>query len=154
VSWRQVYDDLAALLGQRYEFVDVPREDVLPYVAPPRASTRVSSGVRVLLSSEFRGMLAAVPVLRWIPSGALSVFRSLPTSLQQRVRERATWPVRVPQAPENGLSLGDRYVTVQLRRFYHSPEKLRTTLGWEPPLSHEKGLATLVSWLRFAGIVA
>jgi hypothetical protein len=59
--------------------------------------------------------------------------------------------LRVPKVDARP-SLNDRYVTVQTRRFYHSPEKLRTHLNWRPPLSYEQGLDTLTAWLRFAGI--
>jgi hypothetical protein len=78
----------------------------------------------------------------------------LPEQLQQGVKEHLKWPIRVAKMRNTGPSLDDRYVTVQLRRFYHSPAKARDTLGWVPPLSYERGLETLVAWLRFAGVGA
>jgi nucleoside-diphosphate-sugar epimerase len=74
--------------------------------------------------------------------------------VQTRVKERVQWPVRIPKVPGGGPSLDDRYVTVQVRQVFHSPAKLQKTLGWEPPLSYERGLETLAAWLRFAGVAA
>jgi hypothetical protein len=55
--------------------------------------------------------------------------------------------------PVSGPSLDDRYVTVQARRYYHSPHKLREGLAWQPALGYEEGLETTAAWLRFAQAV-
>jgi len=95
--------------------------------------------------------MSLLPALAWINRGAAARFESLQPATQQKLRERVQWPIRV-EKPSGRPSLDDRYVKGQVRRYYHSPEKLARQLGWRPPLSYEQGLDTVVSWLRFAGI--
>jgi nucleoside-diphosphate-sugar epimerase len=151
VSWRTVWEDLARRLGRTVAFVDASREEVLPLLASFERRAGIKDHVRIALSAEFRRAMSLLPAFGWIHRGAASLFESLPPATQQKIRERVRWPVRV-EKPSGRPPLDDRYVKVQVRRYYHSPEKLARQLGWQPPLSYEQGLDTLVSWLRFAGI--
>jgi nucleoside-diphosphate-sugar epimerase len=151
VPWRELFDDLAKRLGIAVSFVDVAREEVLPLLESRRKRPGLKDHVRIALSAEFRRGLSQMPLFAWMNWSAARVFEALPAATRQRIRERLRWPVRVEKA---GASppLDDRYVKVQVRRFHHSPQKLAARLGWRPPLSYEKGLETIVSWVRFAGI--
>ena len=153
VSWRQLFQDLSRLLGAQYAFTDVSRDEVLPHVRRVDRRPTLASKLRLALAEQSREALSALPIFGWLNASAAAGFRKLPARAQMRIKERLQWPVRIPKVADSGPRLDDRYVTVQTRRVYHSPERLQTTLGWEPPLSYETGLDTLAAWLRFAGIV-
>jgi 2-alkyl-3-oxoalkanoate reductase len=152
VPWRQVFDDLARLLGLRVSYVDVARADVLPLLSSVKPRIGLAGHLRIATSREFRSALSAMPAFRGLNNAATQLFGKLPTRYQLGIRERLTWPISISKQVSR-LSLDDRYVTVQARRFYHSPQKLQETLGWRPALTYEEGLETTSSWLRFAQVV-
>ena len=82
---------------------------------------------------------------------ALKAFERLPATLQQRLRQKLERPVRI-QKQQISPSLDDRYVRVQARRVYHSPDKLSRRLGYQPALTYRRGLETTAAWLRFAHV--
>lgn len=151
VSWRQVFDDLACRLGVECSYVDVTRDEVLPFLASRQRGPGVRDHVRIALSGEFRSALSMMPMFRWMNRTAADAFERLSLQTQTKIERRLRWPIRV-EKPSARPPLDDRYVTVQVRRFYHAPRKLADTLGWRPPLTYEQGLDTTVSWIRFAGI--
>jgi nucleoside-diphosphate-sugar epimerase len=151
IPWRQVFDDLAALLGIKPSYCEVRREDVIPHLDPRESRLGLRGQLNVMLSREFRTALARLPAFGFINNAAYSTFARLPQHTQARVKERLQWPIRIPKSNTNGPALDDRYVRTQARRFYHSPERL-LALGWRPPLTYERGLETTAAWLRFAGI--
>ncbi|MBI3680136.1 MAG: NAD-dependent epimerase/dehydratase family protein [Acidobacteria bacterium] len=151
VSWRQLFQDLSGRLGIQCSFVDVSRKEVLPFLPSRRRTPGLREQCRIALSGEFRRALSILPVFARMNLLAASVFESLPPATQRRIRERLRWPVRV-EKPDPRPSLDDRYVQVQVRRFYHSPQKLMDKLGWKPPLDYEQGLDGTASWVRFAAL--
>jgi nucleoside-diphosphate-sugar epimerase len=154
VSWRQLCEDLSALLGRTFAFTDVSREEVLPWIAIKRKPATITGNVRTALSGEFRRALEILPMFATVNRAAVTAFKKMPFSIRSRVVERMQWPVRIVKVPSPSPRLDDRYVTVQVRRFYHSPSKIQTELAWNPPLSYERGLETLVAWLNFAGVAS
>ena len=152
VPWSRVFHDLAGMLGVKPTLMPVDRDSVVPFLDPPATSIGLRDQLGVVMSADFRRALAGLPVFRRANDFAYRTFGRLPEKTQNSVRERLQWPIRIEKRAARKLSLDERYVTVQARRFYHSPEKLQTVLGWQPPLTYEKGLQTSVDWLRFAGI--
>lgn len=147
VAWRRLYDDLATALGRHFAFEPVTRADVLPHVNPAPVHATLLSNFRGLASEEFRNALAVVPALASVERAISACYARLPRRIQADMRERLHGPARIAKVADSSPRLDDRYVTVQVRRFYHSPEKL-ASLGWRPPLSYDRGLETFVSWLR------
>jgi nucleoside-diphosphate-sugar epimerase len=152
VPWRRIFDDLGRLLGLRVSYVDIARKDVLPFLSSVTPRVGLAGHLRIAISGEFRSAISAMPMFRGLNDVAGLLFSKLPRRYQLGIRERLTWPMRVSKRT-SGPSLDDRYVTVQARRFYHSAQKLRETLNWQPALSYEEGLETTVAWLRFARVV-
>jgi nucleoside-diphosphate-sugar epimerase len=152
VPWRRVFDDLGMLLGLRVSYVDIARKDVLPLLSSVTPRVGLAGHLRIAISGEFRSAISAMPMFRGLNDVAGLLFSKLPRRYQLGIRERLTWPIRVSKQT-SGPSLDDRYVTVQARRFYHSAQKLRETLDWQPVLNYEEGLETTAAWLRFAGVV-
>jgi nucleoside-diphosphate-sugar epimerase len=151
VTWRRLFDDLAQRLGIQASFIDVRREEVVPLLDPRPRHAGLRDNLRVLLSADFRRAVARMPVLGYVNSCASNVFHNLPPQLRQRIRERLQYPVRIKRTSPGAVSLDDRYVKVQARRFHHSPRKI-AALAYRPVFTYEEGLDTIVSWLEFAGI--
>ena len=151
VSWREVFDDFSQRLGLSVEYVDVQLEQVLPFLKERRADAGLTSHLKIALSGEFRRAMGIMPVFNRLNRAAASSFERLSPAVQNRIKERFKGPIRIVP-PSTAPRLDERYVKVQARRFYHSPEKLARNLGWQPPLTYEQGVDTIVSWLEFAGI--
>lgn len=152
VSWRQVFEDLGRLLGIRASFMEVARNDVVPLLSSAAPRVGIAGHLRIAASGEFRAALSMMPALRHLNEAAMRMFSKLPAGYRHGLRERLTWPIRVAKATSR-VSLDDRYVTAQARRFYHSPMKLQDALDWQPALSYEEGLETTAAWLKFAQVV-
>lgn len=151
VSWREVFDDFSQRLGLSVEYVEVQREQVVPFLKERHTDGGLKSHLKIALSGEFRRGIGMLPVFNRLNRAAASSFERLSPAVQNRIKQRLKGPIRiVPQRTEPRLD--DRYVKVQARRFYHSPEKLARNLGWQPPLTYAQGVDTIVSWLEFAGI--
>jgi nucleoside-diphosphate-sugar epimerase len=152
ISWKTVFDDFAGRLDFQMTYVDVPRDRVVPHLFPESAgsSSGLAAHMRVLLSADFRRAASMLPAFDWANQTAYNLFKRLPPSRQDRIRERLRGPVRI-QKPRSDVRLDERYVTVQARRYYHSTARLQG-LGWRPPLNYMQGVESMVSWLRFAGI--
>jgi nucleoside-diphosphate-sugar epimerase len=151
ISWRRVFDDLSDRLGFTASYLNTTRDKVLPYVmGQSYGNAGLAAHARILLSGEFRRALSLLPAFKWANETTTDFFSRLPAATRSRMKERLRWPIRIPK-DSSGPSLDDRYVKVQVRRFYHSPAKLKG-LGWQPPLDYEHGMATIAAWLRFAGV--
>jgi len=152
VPWRQMFDDLGRLLGIAVSYVDVSRDDVVPLLRSAAPRVGLAGHLRIAASGEFRAALSALPAFRIVNDAATRLFGKLPERYRHSLREHLAWPIRMAKR-DSRPSLDDRYVTVQARRFYHSPRKLQDALAWQPALGYEEGLETTVAWLRFAQAV-
>lgn len=152
ISWREVFDDFSQRLGFSCDYVDVRREQVLPFLQERRSNGGLKNHMKIALSGEFRRAVAIMPVFERLNRFAATSFERFSPAVQNRIKERLKGPIHI-EPSANGPRLDERYVKVQARRFCHSPEKLIRNLGWQPPLSYEGGVDTIISWLEFAGIV-
>ena len=152
VVWLDVFEDFYRALGLKGEYVEVKREQVVPFLSESRMRGGLKNYFKIGLSGEFRRALSMFPVFERLNRVAATGFERMSPEVQAKIRERVQWPISVCR-PSTGPSLDERYVKVQARRFYHSPAKLTQNLGWEPPLSYEEGNDTILSWLQFAGII-
>jgi len=150
ITWKMVFEDHARFLGRKLEFVQVSREDMLPYLRAGQPRSGLAQQAKALLSPEFRKAISMLPPFGWLNQMAGSAFRSLPASRQNRIRERLQWPISVPRAKKVDLTM--RFCKLQLRNRYHSPAKLMGRLGWKPPLNYSDGMETIREWLDFAGV--
>lgn len=151
VPWRQVFDDLSKLLGIRASYVDVSREEIVPLMHSAAPRVGLAGHLRIAASGEFRAALSALPAFRYLNGAAMGLYARLPVRYRVGLHERLSWPIRVSKPAPRPL-LDERYVTVQARRFYHSPRKLQDGLGWRPVLDYEDGLQTTAAWLKFAQV--
>lgn len=152
IIWREVFDDFSQRLGLSFEYVQVQREQVLPFLKERHTNDGLKSHLTIALSGEFRRAIGIMPVFNRLNRAAASSFERLSPAVQNRIKERLKGPIRI-LPPTTELRLDERYIKVQARRFYHSPDKLARNLGWQPVLTYAQGVDTIVSWLEFAGIV-
>jgi len=150
VSWRQVWEDHAHILGITPEFVPISSEQVRPFLPVRRRRSGIKEQGRLLISPEVRHAVSKIPAVGWMNALASNTFRALSQDTQERIREKLQWPISVVR-PSSGLSFSNRVVTAQIRPHYHSTKKLATQLGWNPPLSYEAGLQTIAEWFKFVG---
>jgi nucleoside-diphosphate-sugar epimerase len=151
VPWRDVFSDLCAHFGVPASFVDVTREEVLRAMAAARPPRGLKAHLRVAASDEFRRAVTLLPIVAAANRAAFGVFAHLPPATRELIRQRVRWPVGIAKHPTTP-SLDDRFVRLQLRRYYHSTAKLAGGLGWRAPLTYEQGLEATMAWMRFAGI--
>jgi len=151
VSWRRYLDDFARLLDIPVEYVPVPRGEVVACLNPKPGSRGLAEHLRIALSPKFRRELMTMPFFEWLNSRAVTAFEALPRGWQSGIRRKLQRPMHIPKA-STGPSLSDRWVKVQARRPFHSPETLVRELGFKPALAYEKGLELTARWLRFLGI--
>ena len=83
---------------------------------------------------------------------AKRVLNSLSPGWQARIRGRITRPI-VIQPVRNTRSLDHKLTTVQVRRVFHSPEKIASQLGYKHLLDRSRGMETTRRWLEFANLI-
>ena len=150
VSWRRYCADLAGLLDFDCTFTEVTRDEALACVRSRPGRAGLVDHFKIALSSEFRRGLALMPAFAWLNEMARRRFEALPFNWQAAVRERAERP-RIVTKETSGPPLDEPYVRLQLRRFYHCPDKLGHMLGYKPALTYSQGMQTTAAWLRAAG---
>lgn len=151
VTWRRFLDGLASHLGVEWTSIPVDRADVLERLGAPGPPRGVGAHARALASVEFRQGIATLPAMGRMLEALSAGFSRLPMEAQDRIRRRLQWPIRL-QKRRPSVDLSDPFVAVQVRRFFHDPQRLADTFGWRPALTFEQGMATTASWLRFFGI--
>jgi nucleoside-diphosphate-sugar epimerase len=150
ISWKRYCQDLAGLLGVNCVFTDISRQEVLTQVGRRAPRAGLVDHVRIACSGEFRRGLALMPAVARLNDAARSVFDALPAQWQAALRARLERPVVITK-PTTWRAGDESYLRLQLRRFHHSPEKLRCRLGFRPALTYGQGMETTAAWLRAAG---
>jgi len=151
VTWHEYFQDLAELLSIDCTFIPVDREKVLRRLSPVRARQGLIAHCKIAVSGEFRRGLMIMPVMQRLNDGAAALFERLPSDVRQSLRRRLQVPISISKQ-DDGPSLEEHYVRAQVRRVYHSPEKLMVELGFRHALDYRRGLETTAEWLRFAGL--
>jgi nucleoside-diphosphate-sugar epimerase len=151
-TWKEFYADMQSILGIDAPLPSVPRADVEKLLNRPTAKSRFTDNFRALLSGEFRKGLSNVPIFRSINEWIYNKFIQCSLEFQDRVRGWLARPTVIPKDRE-GLDLGNRHMTEQLRSVYHSTKKLSTLLGYKPRLTYREAMETVHEWLRFASLV-
>jgi nucleoside-diphosphate-sugar epimerase len=148
-TWAQFWADIQRMLGIELPLHSVPRAEVEKVLQRPKPRARVTDNFRALLSGELRKGLSCIPVFRSMNEWAYNSFSTCSLEFQERVRSKLHRPTVIPKDSE-GVDLGNRYVTEQLRSVYHSPKKLSTLLHYQPRLTYLQGMETIQRWLQFA----
>ena len=153
VTWKQFFQDLAGMLGIEGEFPLVSREEVMRHMEagkPARPGLKSQAGA--LLSTEFREGVSVVPAFKSMNDSAKRVLNSLSPRWQERIRRRIARPIIIHPVRET-RSLEHKLTTVQIRRVYHSPDKIVRQLGYKHLLDHSRGMETTRRWLEFANLI-
>jgi nucleoside-diphosphate-sugar epimerase len=148
LTWEQFLNDHAALLG-----VSLPRISVADLVSKSgerlvRSSLREFP--RVMLSGELRRVLRQIPAFRSFDGFLYSKFQSLPSNIQQAIRQRAQGPtVFRPKDGNNQVVYHrDNIHSAQCRTVAHSIEKAQRFLGYKALVSYREGMELTEAWLR------
>ena len=153
VTWKRFFQDLAGMLGMEAEFPLVSREDVVRHMENSEpARVGLKSQAAMLLSSEFREAISVVPAFKSMNESAKSMLAGLGPRWRARVRRRIARPIIIQPVGET-RSLEHKLTTVQIRRVYHSPEKIVSRLGYKALLDHSRGMETTRRWLEFANLI-
>jgi nucleoside-diphosphate-sugar epimerase len=153
VTWKRFFEDFAAMLGIDSRLEEVPREEVLRAMNRPAGRRSGLKGqVGALVSREFRDGVGVVPAFRAVNAFVEGLYRRLSPQTQERIRQRLSRPTRIEEA-RVGVPLDHKLITGQVRRVFHSPEKMMQRLGYRPFLDYRQGLETTRAWLEFAGLV-
>lgn len=154
VTWKQLFEDLARMVGIEPEFPRVSRDDVLKNMAgsggPSRSSLKSQAGA--LLSTEFREGISVVPAFKSLNDTAKHALHSLSPRWQAAIRRRIARPTIIHPVRDR-RALEHKLTTVQVRRVYHSPEKIVDGLGYKHLLDHSRGMETTRRWLAFANLI-
>ena len=153
VTWKQFFEDLAAIVGIEPQFPLVTREEVLRHMqgsVPAKPGLKSQAGA--LLSTEFREGVSVVPAFKSMNDSAKRMLNSLSPRWQERIRSRITRPTIIHPVRDT-RSLDHKLTTVQVRRVFHSPEKIVRQLGYTHLLNRSRGMETTRRWLEFANLI-
>lgn len=153
VTWKQFFGDLAAMVGIEPKFPLVTRDEVLRHMqagVPSKPGLKSQAGA--ILSTEFREGLSVVPAFKNMNDSAKRALNSLSPAWQDRIRRRIARPTIIHPV-RNTRSLDHKLTTVQVRRVFHSPEKITKQLGYQTLLDRPRGNETTRRWLEFANLV-
>jgi nucleoside-diphosphate-sugar epimerase len=153
VTWKQFFEDIAAMVGIEPRFPMVTREDVLRHMqgsVPAKPGLKSQAGA--LLSTEFREAVSVVPAFKSVNDSAKRALNSLSPRWQERIRSRIARPTIIHPV-RNTRSLDHKLATVQVRRVFHSPDKIERQIGYKHLLDRARGMETTRRWLEFANLI-
>jgi hypothetical protein len=107
--------------------------------------------LKIMLSGEFRQCLSMVPIFKRLNDFAFGMFKRLNPELQKKLRKKLERPIVINK--QLNKSKVDQLVKVQIRKIYHSPEKIMRELGYKPKVTYEEGMESTRRWMTFAGII-
>jgi hypothetical protein len=153
ISWKQCINDHAELLEVPVPHVSESDLSVAPKERVILDSVRAIP--RVLFSSEFRGILRQIPMIKTIEKQFYGIFESLSAETQQTIRFWLQGPLipRKNGLSENHFDSSDNLIAAQARKVIHSCEKARRQIGYTAPVSYREGMMLTEAWLRYARII-
>ena len=92
-----------------------------------------------------------VPIFKRLNDFAFGMFKRLNPELQKKLRKKLERPIVINK--QLNKSKVDQLVKVQIRKIYHSPEKIMRELGYKPKVTYEEGMESTRRWMTFAGII-
>ncbi len=153
VTWKQFFEDMARIMGIECEFALVSREDVLQALREKNGRALGLKGqLKMLFSREFRDAMATVPAFNKMDQAAMRLFNSMNPQLQEKLRSKIRKPISIKES-RRAPSLDDKLVRTQIRRVYHSPEKIMNRLNYSPLMDYREGMLTTQKWLEFSHLI-
>ena len=149
-TWRQFYEDLAAILGVRAKMQFVSRDDVLRAVRasmPVDGRTGFKENLKILGSGEFRQALAVLPAFARLNAWSSRQVGRLGQKQQDWLRDKMARPTIIAKQPADAR-LDGKFTKEQIKTVYHSPTKAIENLGFRP-FSYRQGMQTVEDWLKF-----
>jgi len=154
VTWKQFYTDLAAMVGVDADFPVVSREEIVRHMEGKQTgpSQGVKSQIGTMVSRDFRDAIGIVPAIKKMDDAAMGLFNRMNPGLKEKLRGKLRKPITINEARAS-QHMDHKLVTAQIRRFYHSPEKIINRLGYKPLFNYEEGMRTTQKWLEFCNII-
>jgi nucleoside-diphosphate-sugar epimerase len=157
VTWSQYYQRLGRCLDDHPPIQSLSTEELALYeklryvrdsiVPPVRLCKRLLTSPDVLQQTATE--LKQTP---WAPA----LYRRLPDTLQDDILNRLNTPADTGVSESDDSSLlryqypPDNQVKLQATRARLSTEKLKSTLGWEPRVSFDRGMDLVSKWAQYA----
>ncbi|GAB4334158.1 MAG: NAD-dependent epimerase/dehydratase family protein [Calditrichia bacterium] len=151
MSWKEFYTRLSGLLGLEVEFRSFSREEVLQALSKHQKKSGSGELLKTLVSGEFRNALSVIPVIDKLNRFAYRTLQSLDPQIQKKLRQKLEKPIIIREMREK-VDLSDQFVRVQVRRFFHSPEKIQNMLGYRPKFNTDELWEHYKEWLKFANL--
>lgn len=154
ITWKQFYTDLAAMAGVGTDFPVVSREEVVRLMESRNAgpSQGVKNQIGTMVSRDFREAIGNVPAIKKIDDVAMGLFNRMNPGFKEKLRGKLRKPITIRETPAL-QTLDHKLVTAQIRRVYHSPDKIVSRLGYKPLLSYAEGMRTTQKWLEFCNLI-
>ena len=83
---------------------------------------------------------------------AFRTLNNLDPETQKKLRKRLEKPIVVRQQ-SNGADLSGQFTRVQIRKTYHSPDKIIRMLDYKPRFISKQRMQNYKDWLKFANII-
>jgi nucleoside-diphosphate-sugar epimerase len=151
ITWKRFYEDLMRILCVDAVFSTTHRDEVMKNLRGALSSLGFIDNLKIMLSGEFRQCLSMVPIFKRLNDFAFGMFKRLNPELQKKLRKKLERPIVINK--QLNKSKVDQLVKVQIRKIYHSPEKIMRELGYKPKVTYEEGMESTRRWMTFAGII-
>lgn len=152
VTWGDFIRAHVAMMKTPPPVPDISREEIAAAFKKESGMLlgSVKATARIARSKEFRQMLMQVPATQAVLKKAWSWASSMPSDKRDRLRARFGVKKRVA-AENNGRYIPDPVtVATQSTTVFHSIEKARRVLGYEPQIKFAEGMRLVEQWLRYA----
>ena len=151
-TWKEFYEELMKILGLSFQIKSISRDEVLKCLRKDKSHYGFSDNIRILVSGEFREALSMFPAFEKLNRLAYKLFARLNPNIQIKLRQKLEKPINIEKEIP-GINLDNRYIKVQIRQYYHSPEKIVNKLNYTPLLNYEQRMRSIESWFRYINIV-
>ncbi len=136
-----------------YEFSSVSGEEVREHMKKKSGgSPGIKSQVGTLVSRDFRDAVSIVPAFKKMDDAAKGLLNRMSSRFQETLSSKLRRPTVIKEV-RRAPGLEHKLITAQIRRVYHSPEKIMSHLNYKPMLDYRQGMNTTQKWLEFANLI-
>jgi nucleoside-diphosphate-sugar epimerase len=145
LTWKHLADALLPLAELQSPIASIPASALAGQVAPARLPASFWRSLKHLVSSDVREALRHDPLWAKFDARIRQLASLGGTRMEDRLRLSIAGPQTVAKVPDDN-PYSSRYNSMQLRGVWHSIDRARDVLGYEPPISFTQSMERFKVW--------
>ncbi|MBN2267753.1 MAG: NAD(P)-dependent oxidoreductase [Candidatus Babeliaceae bacterium] len=149
ITWKDFTEALMPIADRKDPLPSFPREEFLKLFRPEQRKDHISflRTIKHLVSSDVRAALRKDPFLEKVDHSIRSLIGKLPVRVEDRLRYAIEGPISVRKVADSN-PYSSRYNVQQLRGVYHTCERAKKSLGYEPRYTFTESMTRFCAWYQ------